>query len=117
MYFLKSVYVFMYQEDSWSDLKGDAGKTLHIGKMEYKTKYDKKTDSFLLHVYPRDVKSALSLVVKLFLEQTKVANEVSNIHDSLMKLIKTSAIKEALHATSVDKVCVFLSQITWIHDV
>jgi hypothetical protein len=25
----------MYQEDSWTDLKDDAGNTLHIGKLEY----------------------------------------------------------------------------------
>jgi hypothetical protein len=46
MYFLKSVYVSMYEEVSWSDLKDDAGNTLHIGKLEYKTKYGKKADSF-----------------------------------------------------------------------
>ena len=62
----------MYQEDSWTDLKDDTGNTLDIGKLEYKTKHGKKADSFVLHVHPRDVKSALCLVVNLFLEQTKV---------------------------------------------
>jgi hypothetical protein len=67
---------FMNQADSWSDLKDDAGNTLHIGKLEYKTKHGKKPDSFRAHVFPRDVKSALCLVVNLFLEQTKVANDL-----------------------------------------
>ena len=94
----------MYQEGSWSDVKDDAVKTLHIGKLEYKTKYGKKGDYLLLHVYPRDVKSALCLLVNLFLEQPKVKDEDSNIHDSLMKLIKTSAVNEALHANFFGKV-------------
>jgi hypothetical protein len=115
MYFLQSVYVSTYHDDSWSDLKDDARNTLHIGKLEYKTKYGKKADSFLSHVHPRDVKSALYLVVNPFLEQTKVADEESNIHDSLMKLIKTSAINKALHADSFGKVSVFLLRIIWIH--
>jgi hypothetical protein len=35
-----NLYMFaMYQADSWSDLKDDAGNTLHIGKLEYKTKH------------------------------------------------------------------------------
>jgi hypothetical protein len=97
----------MYQEGSWSDVKDDAVKTLHIGKLEYKTKYGKKGDYLLLHVYPRDVKSALCLV-----EQTKVANKISNSHGSHMKLVKMSAINKALHANSFGKVSVFSSQIT-----
>jgi hypothetical protein len=28
---------FMYQADSWTDLKDETGNTLHIGKLEYKT--------------------------------------------------------------------------------
>jgi hypothetical protein len=102
---------FMDQADSWLDLIFFAGNTLHIGKLEYKTKHGKKPDSFRAHVFPRDVKSALCLVVNLFLEQTKIDDKVSKIHDSLMKLIKTSAINETLHANSFGKVSLFLSQI------
>jgi hypothetical protein len=75
----------MYQADSWEDTKDDAENTLHIGKLEYKTKHGKNPGSFMAQVFPRDVKSALCLVVNLFLEQTKVNHEDSNIHDSLMK--------------------------------
>jgi hypothetical protein len=74
----------MYQANSWTDLKDEAGNTLHIGNLEYKTKHGKKANSFRVHVFPRDVKSTLCLVVNLFLVQTKVADEVSSIHDSLI---------------------------------
>ena len=37
------------------------------------------------HVHPRDVKSALCLLVRLFGEQPKVSDEDSDIQDSLMK--------------------------------
>jgi hypothetical protein len=93
----------MYQADSWLDLKDDAGNTLHIGKLEYKTKHGKKPDSVRAHVFPRDIKSALCLVGNLFLEQNKDSDKVSKIHDSLMKLIKTSAIIEGLHANTSGK--------------
>jgi hypothetical protein len=105
----------MYQVDSWEDMKDDTGNTLHIGKLEYKNKHGKKSGSFTAQVFPRDVKSALCLVVNLFLEQTKVDDEDSNIRDSLMKLIKTSAVNEGLHANSFGKVSSFLSQINCIH--
>jgi hypothetical protein len=94
----------MYQADSWEDMKDDAGNTLNIGKLEYKTKHGKKPGSFLDEVFPRDVKSALCLLVNLFLEQPKVKDKDSNICDSLMKLFKTSAVNEGLHANSFGKV-------------
>jgi hypothetical protein len=88
----------MYQADSLEDMKEDAGNALHIGKLEYKTKHGKNPGSLRDQVFPRDVKSALCLVVNLFLEQPKVEDKDSNTHDSLMKLIKTSAVNEKLHA-------------------
>ncbi len=100
----------MYQADSWEDMKDDAGNTLHIGKLEYITKHGKKPGSFWDQVYPRDVKSALCLVANLFLEQTKVKNKDINICDSVMKLIKTSAVNEELHANSFGKVSSFVLQ-------
>ncbi len=86
----------------------DAGNTLHIGKLEYVTKHGKKPVSFQDKVFPGDVKSALCLVGNLFLEQPKVKDEDSNICDSLMKLIKTSAVNEGLHANSFLKVSSFV---------
>jgi hypothetical protein len=58
----------------------------------------------------RDVKSALCLVVNLFLEQPKVWDKDSNIRDSLMKLVKTSADNEGLHANSFGKASSFVLQ-------
>jgi hypothetical protein len=49
----------MYQANSWENMKDDAGNTLNIGKLEYKTKHGKKPGSFVDKVFPRDVKSAL----------------------------------------------------------
>jgi hypothetical protein len=97
--------------DSWEDIKDDSGNTLHIGKLDYKTKNGKKPGSFRAQVVPRDVKAALCLVVNIFLKQTKENDKDRNIHDSLMKLIKTSAVNEGLHANSFGKVSSFLSQI------
>jgi hypothetical protein len=112
MYVLKSEHVFilMYQADSWQDMKDDAGNTLHIGKLEYKTKHGKKPGSFWDQVLPRDIKSALCLVVDLFLEQPKVKDDDSTIRDSLMKVIKTSAVNERLHVNSFGKVSSFVLQ-------
>jgi hypothetical protein len=41
---LKQIHVFflMYKADSWEDTADNAGNTLHIGKLEYKTKHGKK---------------------------------------------------------------------------
>jgi hypothetical protein len=102
------LFFLTYQVDSWDDLQDDSGNTLHIGKLEYKTKHGKKPGSFLDNVFPRDVKSALCLLVNLFLEQPKIKDEDSNISDSLMKLIKISAIYEGLHANSFGKVSSFV---------
>jgi hypothetical protein len=100
----------MYQADSWEDMKDDAGNTHHIGKLEDKTKHGKKSGSFWDQVFPRDVKSALCLVANLFLEQLKVKDKDSNIGDSLMKLIKTSAVNGGLHVNSFGKVSSFVFQ-------
>jgi hypothetical protein len=75
-----------------------------------KTKHGKKPGSFWAQNFPRDVKSALCLVVNLFLEQPKVNDKDRSICNSLMKLIKTSANNEALHKNSFGKVSLFLSQ-------
>jgi hypothetical protein len=102
------LFFLAYQVDSWDDLQDDSGNTLHIGKLEYKTKHGKKPGCFLDNVFPRDVKSALCLLVNLFLEQPKIKDKDSNISDSLMKSIKTSAVNEGLHAHSFGKVISFV---------
>ncbi len=98
----------MYESDSWEDMTDNAGNTLQIGKLEYIIKHGQKPVSFWDKAFPRDVKSALCLVVNLFLEQPKVKDKDSNIRDSLMKLIKTSAVNDGLHANSFGKVSSFV---------
>ncbi len=102
------LFFLTYQVDSWDDLQDDSGNTLHICKLEYKTKHGKKPGSFLDNVFPRDVKSALCLLVNQLLELPKIKDEDSNISDSLMKLIKTSTINEGLHANYFGKVISFV---------
>ncbi len=99
-------------DNTWNDLTNKHGNKLHVGKLEFKTKHGKKPKSFIKHVHPRDVKSALCLVVWLFLEQPKVSAEDSNIHDSVMQDIKKSAINEVVHANSFGNVSDFISSTT-----
>jgi hypothetical protein len=91
-------------------MKNNAGNTCHIGKLEYKNKHGKEPGSFWDQVFPRVVKSALCLVVNLFLEQSKIKDKGKNIFDSLMKLIKTSAVNEGLHVNSFGKMSSFVLQ-------
>jgi hypothetical protein len=75
-----------------------------LGNLSIKLNMARSQVLFWTKFFPRDVKSALCLLVNLFLEQPKVKDKDSNIHDSLMKLIKTSAVNEGLHANSFEKV-------------
>ncbi len=58
------------------------------------------------------MKSALCLLVRLFLEQPKVSDKDSKIHDWLMQDIKKSAINEGVHANSFGKVSEIMSSMT-----
>jgi hypothetical protein len=60
-------------DDTWKDLTNKQGNKLHVGKLEFKTKHGKKPNSFIKQV----VKSALCLLVRLFLEQPKDSIEDS----------------------------------------
>ncbi len=93
-----------HTDDTWNDLTNKQGNKLHVGKLEFKTKHGKKPNSFVKYVHPRDVKSVFCLLIRLFLKQPKVSDEDSKIHDSLMQLIKKSAINEGLHANLFGKV-------------
>jgi len=98
--------------DTWNDFTDKHENKLHIGKLEFKTKHGKKPNSYIKHDHPRDVKSALCLVVRLFLEQPKVSAKDSEIHDSVMQDINKSAINEAVHANSFGKVSEFVYSMT-----
>jgi hypothetical protein len=111
-FFLLSINFHEPTDDTWNDFTDKHGNKLHVGKLEFKTKHGKKPKSFIKHVRPRDVKSALCLVIQLFLEQPKVSAEDSEIHDSLMQDIKKSAINEEVHANSFGRVSEFIFSMT-----
>ncbi len=102
-------------DDTWNDLTDKQGNKLHVGKLEFKTKHGKKPNSFIKHVHQRDVKSALCLLVRLFLKQPKVSVEDSKIHDSVMQDIKKSAINEGVHANLFGKVSEYISSMTLLN--
>jgi hypothetical protein len=72
--------------------------------LKYVTKYGKEAFSFVGHVPARDVKSALSLVVCLFWEHSKVPAEKSIVEDLLMKLIKKSSKDETIQSNLIGRV-------------
>jgi hypothetical protein len=72
--------------------------------LQYVSKKGKQALSFADNVSARDVKSALSLVVRLLLEHSNVPEEKSSIVDSLMIDIKKSSKDKTIHANSIGKV-------------
>jgi hypothetical protein len=58
-------------KNTWNDFTDNWGNKLHVGKLEFKTKHGKKPNSFMKYVHPRDVKSALCLLVHLFSENPR----------------------------------------------
>jgi hypothetical protein len=72
--------------------------------LKYVAKYGKEALSFVDNVPARDVKSALSLVVRLLLEHSNVSKEKSCVVDLLMKDIKKSSKEERIHSNSIGKV-------------
>ncbi len=69
--------------------------------MEYVSKKGKQALSFVDNVPARDVKSVLSLVVRLLLEHSNVPEEKSSIVDLLMIDIKKSPKDEMIHTNSI----------------
>jgi hypothetical protein len=94
----------VYQVDTYNNFQDDQGNQHHIGELKYVTKYGKEALSCVNHVPARDVKSALSLVVRLFLEHSNVPEEKSSVEDSLMNDIKKSSKEETIHSNSIGKV-------------
>ena len=77
------------------------GNKLCIGELQYVSKKQKQAClSFVDYVPARDVKSALSLVVRLLLEHSNVPEEKSFIVDLLMIDIKKSLNYKTIHANS-----------------
>jgi hypothetical protein len=67
---------------------------------EYVSKKGRQTLSFADNVPARDMKSVLSLVVRLLLEHSNVPEEKSFIVDLLMIDIKKSLNYKTIHANS-----------------
>ena len=80
--------------DTYNIFKDVQGNQLQIGELDYASKKVKSVLSFTDNVPARDIKSALSLAVRLLLEHSSVTNEKSCIHDSLMVEIKKSQRKK-----------------------
>ena len=83
------IYFAMYQVDTYNGFQDDKGNKLCIGELKYVTKKGKQALSFVDNVPARDVKSALSLVVRLLLEHLNVPEEKSCVVDLLMKISRS----------------------------
>jgi hypothetical protein len=90
--------------DKYNDFKDDQGNQLQIGELNYASKKGKSGLSFTDNVPARDIKSALSLVVRLLLEHSSVTNDKSCINDSLMVQIKKLSKEELTHSNSFGRV-------------
>ena len=67
--FVLLILIFMllkHTDNTRNDFTDNQGNKLHVGKLEFKTKHGKKPNSFVKYVHPRDVKSAICLLVRLF---------------------------------------------------
>ncbi len=94
----------MFQGDTYNDFKDDRGNQLQIGELNYASKKGKSVLSFADNVPARDIKSALSLVVRLLLEHSSVTNDKSCINDLLMVEIKKVSKEELTHSNLFGRV-------------
>ncbi len=90
--------------DTWNDFVDEDGNKLNIGQLKYQTKHEKFCPSYAYHVPARNVKSALALVVHLFLEHSKVTESSSMVQDSAMVNIKETTNANVFHSDSFGKV-------------
>ena len=90
--------------DTYNDFRDDQGNQLQIGELNYASKKGKSVLSFADNVPTRDIKLALSLVVRLLLKHSSVTNDKSCINDLLMVQIKKSSKDELTHSNSFGRV-------------
>jgi hypothetical protein len=90
--------------DTYNNFQDDQGNKLQIGELNYVSKKGKSALSFVDNVPARDVKSELSLVIRLLLEHWTVPEEKSSIVDLLMVEIKKSSKDKRIHANLIGKV-------------
>jgi hypothetical protein len=74
------------------------------GILQYQTKHKKIFSLYAYHVPARNVKCALALVVRLFLEHSKVTESSSMLQDSVMLLFKETTNADVFHSNSFGKV-------------
>jgi hypothetical protein len=91
------IYVYVCQVDTWNDFVDEDGNKLNIGELKYQTKHGKLFPSYVHHVPPRNVKCSFVLVVRLFLEHSKVTESSSMVQDSAMLLIKETTNADVFH--------------------
>ncbi len=104
IYSLTMHYFAVYVVGTYNNFQDDQGNKLCIGELQYVSKKGKQALSYVDNVPTRDVKSALSLVVRLLLEHSNLPEEKSCIVDSLMIDIKKSSKDKTIHANSIGKV-------------
>ncbi len=90
--------------DTWNDFVDEDGNKLNIGELKYQTKHGKFCPSYVHHVLARNVKCAPALVVRLFLEHSKITESSSVVQDSAMLLIKETTNADVFHSNSFGKI-------------
>jgi hypothetical protein len=90
--------------DTWNDFFDKDGNKLNIGQLKYETKHGKLCPSYVHNVPTRNMKSALALVVCLFLEHSKVTESSSMVQDSAILLLKETTKDDVFHSNSFGKV-------------
>ncbi len=89
---------------TYNNFKDNQSNQLQIGELNYASKKGKSVLSFAENVPARDIKSALSLVVCLLLENSSVTNDKSCIHDLLIAEIKKLSEEELTHSNLFGRV-------------
>jgi hypothetical protein len=90
--------------DTWNDFFDEDGNKLNIGQLKYERKHGKFCPSYVHLILARNVKSALPLVVRLFLEHFKVTESFSMVQDSAMLILKETSNADVFHSNSFGKV-------------
>jgi hypothetical protein len=98
------ISISVCQVDTWNDFVNKDGNKLNIGQLKYETKHGKFCPSYVHLVPARNVKSAPALVVRFFLEHSKVTERSSMVQDSAMLLLKETSDADVFHSNSFGKV-------------
>ncbi len=100
----KFEYISICQVDTWNDFVDEDRNKLNIGQLRYQTKHGKSCHLYVHLVPARNVKSALTLLVCLFLDHSKVTESFSMVQDSAMLIIKKITNADVFYSNSFGKV-------------